>query len=261
MLGKLFKHEMKATSRLLLPVFLILAVFTILDRIVLSLDIFHGVFQLIPGLITIGFVLCIIAVVIVSSVIVIIRFYKNLVKDEGYLMFTLPVKPSQLINSKLIAAVIWTIASVLAAAFAIFIVATTKTNMHDVMNGFHDFTREFNKAFGSTGVLFIIEFIALALISIISSILMIYVSIALGQLFNGHKLLGSIISYVCIYTVLQIVSGIFMAATGILFADYIKTTESITHLIFPIMIVATLVLSGVYYFVTDFIFRKKLNLD
>ena len=44
------------------------------------------------------------------------RFYKNLMTDEGYLMFTLPVSRSQLIWSKLIVSMAWGILSAVLAA-------------------------------------------------------------------------------------------------------------------------------------------------
>lgn len=261
MLGKLFKHEMKATTRLLLPLYLILAAFTCIDRIVLSLDVFHGVFSLIPVLLTSGFVLSIIAVLIVSSVIIIIRFYKNMVTDEGYLMFTLPVKPSQLINAKLLVATIWTLASLVATIIAIFIVATARLSLSDLSDGFAVFIREFQTAFGSYRFLLVVELIILMLAALVNNILFIYLSIAIGQLFNGHKIIGSIVSYIAISTVLQIVSTILMVAAGYLFESYFETNTSIVQLVIPFSIIVTIILSFVYYFATDLLFRKKLNLE
>lgn len=48
----------------------------------------------------------IIAFSILSLILVYVRFYKNFFTDEGYLTFTLPVKRSQLLNSKLISSVL-----------------------------------------------------------------------------------------------------------------------------------------------------------
>ena len=44
----------------------------------------------------------IVAFSILSYILLYVRFYKNFFTDEGYLTFTLPVKRSQLLNSKLI---------------------------------------------------------------------------------------------------------------------------------------------------------------
>ncbi len=47
-------------------------------------------------------VIGLVAFSILSYILIYVRFYKNFFTDEGYLTFTLPVKRSQLINSKLI---------------------------------------------------------------------------------------------------------------------------------------------------------------
>ena len=54
--------------------------------------------------------LCI-AVVVLAIVFIIQRFYNGLLKDEGYLMFTLPVKTWQLIKAKGLTALIVTVIS------------------------------------------------------------------------------------------------------------------------------------------------------
>ena len=61
-----------------------------------------------------GIVLVIISFVaffILSEILVFLRFYKNFFTDEGYLTFTLPVKRSQLLSSKLITSCIVLIAT------------------------------------------------------------------------------------------------------------------------------------------------------
>ncbi len=48
------------------------------------------------------FSLALIAAVVTTIVLMILRFYRNLMTDEGYLMFTLPVSTTELICSQLI---------------------------------------------------------------------------------------------------------------------------------------------------------------
>lgn len=64
--------------------------------------------QLVYPFTIIGLILVILSFVvfsILSVILVFARFYKNFFTDEGYLTFTLPVKRSQLLNSKLIMSV------------------------------------------------------------------------------------------------------------------------------------------------------------
>ena len=59
----------------------------------------------------------IVAFSILSYILLYVRFYKNFFTDEGYLTFTLPVKRSQLLNSKLITCVL----TMLCTATVIFV--------------------------------------------------------------------------------------------------------------------------------------------
>lgn len=261
MLGKLFKHEMKATARMLLPLYLVLAVFTIMDRIVIYLDIFKGVLKVIPGFITFGYVVSIIALIIVSSVIIITRFYKNLMTDEGYLMFTLPVKSHELINSKLLTSTIWTITSTIAVIASIVIVFSGSIHFSEVPEVWQAIADEMKRAFGSNTTLLVIEFIVLIAVSILNSILMIYVSIAIGQLFNGHKILGSFAAYIVLNIVVQVVSTIITIIFSLIFNHTVVEINALPQVIFPISILLFTILTVVYYLVTDYIFKRKLNLD
>lgn len=260
MLSKLIKHEFKATSKLLLPLYLIVLVFTIMDRIVLNLDIFKGSLVLIPTTITIFYVISLIAIAAVTAVLMIIRFYKNLMTDEGYLMFTLPVKSYDLINSKLLVSTLWSIVSIAVIVCSLFLVFLTPENAKEIVTGFHQAMKELNTQFGSNTILLIIEFVFLILIGIIDNILLIYVSIALGQLFKGHRVLGSFVSYVGITTVLQIVTSVIMVIIG-LFYNKFTQIDTIPKTIFPVSILLTIIMTAIFYIVTNYIFKRKLNLE
>ena len=261
MLGKLFKHEMKATARLLLPLYLVLAVFTIMDRIVIYLDLFKGVLKVIPGFITFGYILSIIALTVVSSVIVITRFYRNLMTDEGYLMFTLPVKSNDLINSKLLAACIWTVGSIIAVITSLLIVFSGSAYFSSIPDIWQLMVTEMKSAFGTNAVLLTAEFIILIVVSILNSILMIYVSIAIGQLFNGHKVLGSFAAYIVLYIIVQVVSTMITIIFSLIFNNTVLGLNTLPQVIFPVSIFLFVILTIAYYLITNYIMKKKLNLD
>ena len=48
---------------------------------------------------------------VATLIVVIQRFYKSLLGDEGYLMFTIPVKAWQNILNKLLVSMLWTFTS------------------------------------------------------------------------------------------------------------------------------------------------------
>ncbi|MDF2538222.1 MAG: hypothetical protein K0S76_1243 [Herbinix sp.] len=261
MLNKLLKHELKATARLLIPLYLILLFFTIMDRIVLHLDIFKGVLSLIPGLITIGYVLSIVAIVVVTAILMIMRFYKNLFTDEGYLMFTLPVKSYHHINSKLIVAILWTVVSIIAVIGSIFIVAATPENLKAFNEGLKMFWAELSGPSEDHRLTIFIELILMLFLSLINNILLIYLSIAIGQLLNGHKIIGAFASYIGITTVLQILATLLIFAASLIFKDIVEDVTFIRTTVFPVTILSLIILSVIYYFITDLIFKRKLNLE
>lgn len=261
MLNKLLKHEFKATARLLLPLYLVLIVLTLLGKLVLYLDVFEGVLNIIPATITFAYVIAIIATVALTFIITIQRFYKNLMTDEGYLMFTLPVKAPALINSKLIVSLIWSVINIAAVIVSIIIIVSGTVPLSDILKSINGIFTGITEQFGSLNYLLIIEFIIMILIGIVFTILLIYLSLAIGQLFNTHKIIGSIAAYIGINFVIQIVTTIGTIFIGFLFNDSIFNTSSVPKLVFPIFILYYLVLAVIFYIATNIIFSKKLNLE
>lgn len=93
MLGKLIKHEFRATGRLMAPLFgamLLLAVFVRVSDLILSAADVPVFFEALNSLLLIVYVLAILSVTVFSTVLMIKRFHQNFLTDEGYLMFTLP---------------------------------------------------------------------------------------------------------------------------------------------------------------------------
>lgn len=117
MLGKLIKYDLISVSKILFPLHLALLVVTVLGRLSMALNLPQNA-PLIVSLMLMLYIFGIIAIGIITLVVLVMRFYKNLFTSEGYLMHTLPVKASQHLNSKLIVAVLW---SILDCVFIIFL--------------------------------------------------------------------------------------------------------------------------------------------
>lgn len=75
------------------------------------------------GMAMLVYVAILMAMFIITMIFVIQRFFKGLLGDEGYLMHTLPVRPWQLISSKLLSAVAATLLSIVVAVFSILLIA------------------------------------------------------------------------------------------------------------------------------------------
>ena len=125
MLGKLIKYELRATRRTMLPLYAALLVIALLTRLSMS-SLFvqngmahHGLLNFIAVALGTAFGLLTFAVGFITLFLMAQRFQKNLLGDEGYISFTLPVTASQNIAAKLITSIVWFFSS-----FVVEILAT-----------------------------------------------------------------------------------------------------------------------------------------
>lgn len=123
MLGTLLKYEFKAVGRILLPLFGAWLIAAALLGLSIGGDGGQSVlFMVLTALLYGGVAM---AALILTTIILIQRFYKNLLGNEGYLMFTLPVSTGQHIINKLLSASAWgTIGTVVAIASGLLIAMT-----------------------------------------------------------------------------------------------------------------------------------------
>ena len=110
MLGKLIKYEFKSTMRIFLPLYGVILGFTLIRKL---LDILNVEFFFSDGILVTTYLLMTIGIIALTFILGILRFYKNILGTEGYLMNTLPVKSWQLVFSKLFTSVSWFFASML----------------------------------------------------------------------------------------------------------------------------------------------------
>ena len=125
MLGKLIKHEFRATSRIMGPMLLIVLALSVLVRFSITVleNAESSFLNILAVLFVLAFAVGIIAVNLMSIIIMIQRFYKNLLGDEGYLMFTLPANVHSIIWSKLIVSIVWFLATGLLMVLVVFVMA------------------------------------------------------------------------------------------------------------------------------------------
>ena len=197
MLGKLMKYELRATSRTMLPLLLLtllLSVFTRMTSAVVQSG--HSKFiTVINTLLILAFFLALIGTAVFSVVLMVVRFRNNLMTDEGYLMFTLPVSVHQLLWSKLLVSMLWFI-----AVFCVDALALVLTVYEDGMfAGLPEFVRTLfdsvNREYMVNGALYMLELLGVLLVSMVTACLMFYAPIAIGNSFATHKTLLSVVFY------------------------------------------------------------------
>ena len=93
MLRKLMKHELRATGRIMGPMLLITLLAAVGANLSIRwlLNLQSTLANVLGGLLLAAAIMMPIAVWVMAFVLMIRRFYKNLLRDEGYLMMTLPV--------------------------------------------------------------------------------------------------------------------------------------------------------------------------
>lgn len=109
MLSKLLKYELKSTARWFLPLYIALIILTFLNKLTITINLPDFIlFNILKVLLMVFYVLIIIFTSIATMILLVVRFYKNLYTDEGYLTHTLPVKPGTHLNCKILSGCIWT---------------------------------------------------------------------------------------------------------------------------------------------------------
>ncbi len=136
MLGKLLKYEIKAMGRVMLPLYavmLFLAGFLALNlRLGMNPAIRRIVdkFAVVSGFL---FVIGVIAVGVVMIVMVVQRFYKNLLGNEGYLMFSLPATTLEHILSKGLSSLLWIVVGGAAGIAAGFLMVSIVSDVPEFL--------------------------------------------------------------------------------------------------------------------------------
>lgn len=206
MLGKLMKHEFRATARIMLPVMGAMVALALLAN--LSIRGLAGNLSDVPMLrilfilIIIFFSVAVVATAVMALVIMVSRFYRNLLKDEGYLMFTLPVSVHELIWSKLIVSLVWFLATglLIFLVMALMALNLSHTNLQMILEQFPSWS-EILRWLDEAGVrgqviTFLVQIVLGTLIGIFAVCLHFYGAMALGHMFSNDKVLLSIVFFV-----------------------------------------------------------------
>lgn len=262
MLGKLMKTEIKATARSYLPLFGVLLLFTLINKIFWSINGPGALISLPRGLAVMGYVLTMGAIVAMTLIVTIQRFRKNLLGDEGYLMFTLPVKTWQLTLSKLIPAIMWQFISCVLAVLTILILAFDPKSVRLFPEGIRVFLEDFTSVTGMNFFGFCLELLVFLFFCACFYVLVIYTSIAIGHLFVSHRTLWSFGAFIGINIVLQTLAtivGTILSHTNGINLDFSVPVE--IHLMMWTGSLIMLALSFGFFAATNGILSKRLNLE
>ncbi len=286
MFGKLCKYEFKSIVRTLVPIYLAVIAVSILNAFMGfgslftdyldNLGFLNSLLSLIQGISLFVYFGVLVALSVLTLIVIIQRFYKGLLCDEGYLMFTLPVKPWQLIAAKGTAAFVMSLASGLTAIISIIILILGSIGPAEF---FEAITSPY--VWSSIGQvlsevpswpLILLEAVILLIVSGLLKLFHMYFSMALGHLSNSHRIMMSVVAFIAISMAVSFISGLFMIIASInpatkSFFDIIDAmpgVQSMTY-VFHFAFIFSIIFNGIqlaiFFFGTERILSKKLNLE
>ena len=280
MLKKVLKYEWISTGRILVILHIALALVTLLGNIEVGylknkmgyLSENGGTVQMegALGALTVAgvvaYILIVFAAVVGTTVYLIVRYYKSMYTDEGYLTHTLPVQTHTTMIGKTIVAVCWMVIDGVAVALSAWSIISRGIGVH-----FSEVWSTITNAFAEAGIRNMLwVFIVLTVVDIIICTLsrweQITASFAIGQLSNDHKILMSVASYIGLNIAMQIVGFILGINTGnILFGvEMGGINQEPAQVILKMLILMTVysaIFAAVFYAISYFITKKKLNLE
>ena len=271
MLGKMIKHELKETGKILIPLNLIVLGIMLLNAVFLGLDLFQkGYLKMIPTFSLMLYVLGLFALFVLTAVYLTMRFYKTMYSNQGYLTHTLPLSTTAILNTKILTAVLWLVIAFAATIGSILFMVKIAMGSSWDPNTFpllkESISRDLGIGFGT----FLSILIVMIICFIFSMTLMVFASLSVGQLFHQNKIPASIGAYIIFYMIQQIISVIFLVILAVANASTIGELQTGTlnlpmdsffQTIFAFLIVQCVALSIAYYIISLYISNRKLNLE
>lgn len=276
MLKKLIKHEWKDTWSVGTTCSIIVLVLSVIGMFVLNEDIWkesagrggtaEDFTAITMMLYFMMFVWGLVAAAFVVRYYFFWRYYKNLFTDHGYLMNTLPVKSTELINAKLIVAVIWQYIISIIIGLAIFILimgmigGISPYTWNEFWRDFQEVWREIE--WGELGKLvpFLICMFLCMLLAPIGSVLLMYTAVGIGQMAKKYKFLISVF----ILIGLLIAKQAIISYASLPFSLAMNKWDITMTMVNIGSFIAVLVLAGAIiglYFLNKYFLEKKLNLE
>ena len=251
MLTKLLKHEFRATARIMGPLYLVLlAVALGFNFSARLMDSGNFVLNMLAALVVMAYVVAITAVFIVAFILMLQRFYKNLLGDEGYIMFTLPASVHQHVWSKLIVSAVWFIATGV------------------VVSVFPKLFQQMTAYYAVNGTVFALELLALMLAACMSFSLQFYAALAAGHSFANHKMALSVAFFFAFQFVVQMAGAIVLVLLDegplhqfLLTLDFQLTGVAAVHFTMVALLLLTVLYGAIFYIVTTITLKKRLNLE
>ena len=217
MILKLFKYDFMNIGKKLIPFYIAALVIGVINRILLLTSTISSIenennFMAIFGspLLYFAYFVVIICIYCMSIFVIISRYNSSIYGNEGYLTNTLPLKPYQIIWAKLINFLIWIFISYFIIFVSLFILFPFDFFVRNIIEQ-PDFYQDLNhmtKYILSSKYtpIFVLQLVY-NFFSHIQSILMLFLSIAIANLFKSYKVVAGVIAFFLISTIFSFIGS------------------------------------------------------
>lgn len=212
---------------------------------------------------------------IVTTILIFVRFYKNFFSDEGYLTFTLPVKRTQLLNSKLITSTVAEISTLAVLGLdVIFMLAIgfadeifNATFWKEIKYGLAMIMDKLDFHTVMYGLIYLIECIVILLLFLLFSELFLYACITFASIIAKK---AKVMTAIAIY---YVASGIFSSVIMLFFifgignidSYFSKLPDTQYELVIALILLEIILLisaiSAILYVLQYWMMDRKLNLN
>ena len=275
-LGKLIKYDFMDVSKLIIPFYIGMGVMGIVIRIfwfVLlnekideRVRISTGVFQVMSYF---GYAIAIIGIILMTYYAVIIRYYRSIYGNEGYLTNTLPIETYEIILAKLLTFLSWFVVNGIIIFFTFWFIIPVegiiKANIFrpEVLHEIETFLRH------SVGATLIIAIISM-LVMTIEKILFLFLCVSIANMVKSYRILTGIGAYIILGGIIGLIKQVILTFTYIFDKNYgnydnsewevLRTFENVFNTNLG-MLFTSIVFSVILFFVVNYLLKNKLNLE
>lgn len=217
MILKLFKYDFMNIGKKLIPFYIAALVIGIINRFLLfTTDIsrmerennFLAMFG--SPLLYFAYFVVVLGIFCMTVFVIITRYSSSIYGNEGYLTNTLPLKPSQIIWAKLINFLIWIFISYFIIFVSLFILFPFEFFIRNIIRDtefYQDLNTMVKEFFSSKYIFMSILQLIYNLFAHVQSILIIFLSIAIANLFKSYKVVVGVIAFFIISIIFSFIGA------------------------------------------------------
>lgn len=217
MILKLFKYDFMNIGKKLIPFYIAALVIGIINRfLLLTTDIsrmerennFLAMFG--SPLLYFAYFVVVFGIFCMTVFVIITRYSSSIYGNEGYLTNTLPLKPSQIIWAKLINFLIWIFISYFVIFVSMFILFPFEFFIRNIIKDtefYQDLNTMVKEFFSSKYIFMSILQLIYNFFAHVQSILIIFLSIAIANLFKSYKVVVGVIAFFIISIIFSFIGA------------------------------------------------------